>query len=149
MRGNQLLKQGTSEDKHNVIEDTFNDTDFSYFIIHGRLESLNEYIERCRRNKYAGGAMKRKSQDLVINEILIQAVGVVDTPIRLIYRFYEPNNKRDCDNVASYGIKVIQDALVEAGVIPDDSRKYITGYEVEFYTDKENPRIEVVIMSER
>ena len=61
------------------------------------------------------------------------------------YRWYEPNKRRDLDNVSSYGRKVIQDALVEVGVLKDDSWKQITGFTDAFYVDKKNPRIEVEI----
>lgn len=40
---------------------------------------------------------------------------------------------------------VIQDALVKAKIITDDGWKNIIGFSDEFYVDKENPRIEVVI----
>lgn len=147
MQRESIFDQGTGESEFNAGQAKCNDGDIkTSFTIYGRLESLNEYIEKCRRNKYAGGAMKRRSQDHVLRAIDIEPV---ETPVYITYRFYEPNNKRDADNVASYGIKVIQDALVEAGIIPDDSRKHITGYAVEFYTDKTNPRIEVEIRSER
>lgn len=143
MQRESVLNTGTSKSEVDAGQARGNDSNVqASFTIYGRLESLNEYIEKCRRNKYAGGAMKRRSQDHVLRAIDIEPV---ETPVYITYRFYEPNNKRDADNVASYGIKVIQDALVEAGIIPDDSRKHITGYAVEFYTDKTNPRIEVEI----
>jgi Holliday junction resolvase RusA-like endonuclease len=66
-------------------------------------------------------------------------------PVKLHFRFYEPNRKRDLDNISGFAHKVIQDALVSCGVLGGDGWKYITGYTDEFFVDKQNPRIEVEI----
>lgn len=63
----------------------------------------------------------------------------------MTYRWYEPNRKRDKDNIAAVGRKIIQDALVEAGVIRNDGWNDIRGFSDEFYVDKNEPRIEVEI----
>ena len=59
------------------------------------------------------------------------------------YRWYEKDRRRDLDNVSSYGRKVIQDALVETGILQNDGWKQITGFADDFYVDKKYPRIEV------
>lgn len=69
----------------------------------------------------------------------------ITRPVRMIYRWYEKDRRRDLDNVSSFGRKVIQDALVDTGVIKNDGWKEITGFSDEFYVDKKNPRIEVEI----
>ena len=69
----------------------------------------------------------------------------INGKIKMRYKWFEPNTKRDLDNVSSFGRKVIQDALVKAKIITDDGWKNIIGFSDEFYVDKENPRIEVVI----
>ncbi len=61
------------------------------------------------------------------------------------YRWYEPDKRRDLDNVSAFGRKCIQDALVKTKVLQDDGWKNIVGFTDEFYTDKGNPRIEVDI----
>ncbi len=69
----------------------------------------------------------------------------ITNPVRMTYRWYEKDRRRDLDNVSSFGRKVIQDALVDTGVIQNDGWKEITGFSDEFYVDKKNPRIEVEI----
>lgn len=69
----------------------------------------------------------------------------ISKPVYMIYRWYEPNRKRDLDNISSFGRKVIQDALVHTKVIKNDGWKEITGFRDEFYVDSKNPRIEVEI----
>ena len=46
-------------------------------MIHGKLPSLNEYIDACRRNRYQAAKMKRDAEELII----WQAKKNVDTEI--------------------------------------------------------------------
>jgi Holliday junction resolvase RusA-like endonuclease len=69
----------------------------------------------------------------------------IDKPVYLMYTFYEPNKKRDLDNISGFAHKVIQDALVESGVLHNDSWHYIVGFSDDFKIDKDKPRIEVII----
>lgn len=59
--------------------------------------------------------------------------------------WYEPNSRRDNDNVA-FAVKFIQDALVENGVFDDDNRKHIEGLAHRISTDQQNPRIVIHIL---
>jgi Holliday junction resolvase RusA-like endonuclease len=61
--------------------------------------------------------------------------------------WFEKDKRRDPDNIR-VGIKYILDGLVEAGVLPTDGWKYITGLEDRFYVDKERPRVEIEIIEE-
>ena len=115
-------------------------------VIPGRLHSLNEYIGACRRNPHQGANMKRVDQQGIEWLIRSQLRGIrLDKPVRMSYRWYEPNQKRDLDNISSYGRKVIQDALVNCRALMDDSWKQVVGFSDQFFLDKKNPRIEVVI----
>ena len=120
------------------------------FVIKGKLDGLNEYINACRANRYKGAEMKKKNERLVMAYIL-QAVNfgeiyeVKNYPIKLNINWYEPNNKRDIDNLV-FATKFIQDSLVRTGILEDDSRKYINQVNHSVFTDKENPRIEVEIL---
>ena len=118
-------------------------------IISGRLPGLNEYISACRRNAHTGGKMKKQDQEYIAWQIRQQTRGyVVRKPVRMVYRWYEPNRRRDLDNISSYGRKIIQDALVQCHVLPDDGWNWVTGFKDEFYIDKKRPRIEVELWEE-
>jgi len=67
----------------------------------------------------------------------------VDSPVFLVYHFYEPNRRRDKDNISAFAHKVIQDALVHLKVIKNDGWNDIAGYIDLFDIDENNPRIEV------
>lgn len=93
------------------------------FTIPGRMRGLNEYIDSCRRNAKGGGRMKRKEQDWVVFCIRNKLRGVhIKHPVIIHYHWYEPNRRRDLDNIAGFGHKVIQDALVECLPMMDGKR---------------------------
>ena len=115
----------------------------------GKLPSLNEFISACNKNPKAGGRMKWEDQNKVEWFIRSQLRGVrIKKPVTMLYSWYEPNRKRDLDNVSSYGRKVIQDALVHCGVLHNDGWKQILGFSDRFYVDRKEPRIEVVILED-
>lgn len=115
-------------------------------IIHGRLDNLNDYIKACRTNQYKGAHLKAKNENKVQAEIYEQLGRLrITHPVRMSYRWYEKDRRRDLDNVSSFGRKVIQDALVQTHVLQNDGWKEITGFSDEFYIDAHNPRIEVGI----
>lgn len=115
-------------------------------IIHGRLDNLNDYIAACRTNPHQGASLKARNENKVLAEIYSQLGRLrIRKPVRMTYRWYEKDRRRDLDNVSSFGRKVIQDALVQTHVLQNDGWKEITGFSDEFYVDKKNPRIEVEI----
>ena len=113
------------------------------FSIEGRLPNLNDYIKAERANRYRGAQVKADAHDAVVWQLKTQHTGLrITKPVCIRFRWIEANNRRDPDNVSSYGRKVILDALVDLGILVDDGRKYIKGFTDEFYTHKDNPRIE-------
>ena len=114
--------------------------------IPGRLDNLNDYINAERSNRYKGAQMKSDNEAVVIAAIRKCLKGVkIERPVYMEYRWYEYNNRRDLDNISSFGRKVIQDALVHTHVLKNDGWKNITGFKDSFAVDSDNPRIEVVI----
>lgn len=116
-------------------------------IIDGRLAGLNELIAAERTHRQKGAKLKKEAETLVrwhIRQQLRRANP--KTPVMLHYHFYEPNRKRDLDNVAGFAHKIIQDSLVKEGVLANDGWDYVAGFLDLFDVDKKNPRIEVVIV---
>lgn len=114
--------------------------------IPGRLDNLNDYIAAERANRYKGAKMKADNGKAVVAAIRQCMRGIrIEKPIFMEYTWYEANRRRDKDNVSSFGRKVIQDALVDTGVLVDDGWQYVVGFSDRFEVDKENPRIEVLI----
>ena len=118
-------------------------------IIAGRLDNMNDYTSACRTNQYKGAKLKQKNENVVKQAIYEQLGRLrIKNPVRMLYRWYEPNKRRDLDNISAFGRKVIQDALVDTRVLQDDGWRYVIGFQDEFYVDKGNPRIEVEIIED-
>lgn len=114
--------------------------------IEGKFPSMNEFIQANRTHVQKGNKMKKDSQGIIAWHVKNQLKNLhIDKPVSLHYTFYEPNKKRDLDNISGYFHKVFQDALVMCGVLHNDSWYYITGYSDSFYVDNKCPRIEVII----
>lgn len=114
--------------------------------IPGTLNNLNDYIAAERTNRHKGAKMKADNGNIVAVAIKQCLRGVsIENPVCMEYTWYEPNRRRDKDNVSSFGRKVIQDALVQCGVLKDDGWKHVVGFSDRFEVDKTRPRIEVLI----
>lgn len=113
------------------------------FTIHGRLDGLNEYTKVSRGNKYASNAMKHRNEKIILEGIREAKLKAIDKyPVKLNITWYEPNLRRDVDNI-TMAVKFILDALVKDGVLIDDSQKYVKEINHEVKVDKDFPRIEV------
>lgn len=115
------------------------------FTIRGKLPGLNDYITAERTNKYAGAKMKKEWEAIVMHEARALRGVQFEKPVHMLYQWYEPNKRRDKDNISSFGRKVIQDALVKGGWLANDGWKNIEDFEDRFFVDRKNPRIEVEI----
>ncbi|NLG89791.1 MAG: RusA family crossover junction endodeoxyribonuclease [Clostridiaceae bacterium] len=114
------------------------------FDIEGRLPGLNEMIDAAKqgKGKYQPYAMMKEEYTTMIGWLAKKLPKY--EKVVLIITWYEPDRRRDPDNIMA-GQKFILDGLVQAGVIPDDSQKYILGIYHRFMVDRKNPRVEVEI----
>ena len=117
-------------------------------VINGRLIGLNDYVNAERTNKYKAAQIKRDTEDQITLALLQAAeAGTLHShtdPCELWITWVEPNHRRDIDNV-SFATKMIQDAMVKAGVFPDDNTKYICLLHHTVAFDSKRPRIEITI----
>ena len=114
------------------------------FEIPGRLPGLNEIIDAAKT--HFGTYAKMKDEYTTTVAWLAKKLPSYKK-VALIIAWYEPDRRRDPDNIMA-GQKFILDGLVTAGTIPNDSQRYITGIMHRFGVDKQNPRIEVEIVSQ-
>lgn len=98
-----------------------------------KLPSLNEYINECRKNKFAGSKMKKQVQEDIM--WYLKRLPNYKNPIFIRFLWTEENRKRDLDNVC-FAKKFILDAMQELGKIPNDNAKYIQGFADFFYYGK-------------
>ena len=115
------------------------------FDIEGRLPGLNEMIDAAKqgKGKYQPYALMKEEYTNMITWIAKKLPKY--EKVALIITWYEPDRRRDPDNIMA-GQKFILDGMVQAGTIPNDSQKYISGIIHRFRVDKQNPRVEVEIV---
>lgn len=116
------------------------------FTIYGRLDALNTYTSANRTNVYAGAKLKKDNENLIIWSIRKELKRLkIDRPILIYYNIYEPNKRRDHDNVLSCVSKFTQDSLVKTEILSGDGWKNIHRFYYDIGVDKKNPRIDVTI----
>lgn len=99
-----------------------------------KLPSLNDYIDECRKNRYAGGKMKKEVDEDIA--IFLRKLPKFENPIEIDFEWVEANKKRDYDNIC-FAKKFILDAMVKMGKLKNDNRKYVTGFRDKFSYGKE------------
>ena len=124
-----------------------------HFTVPGTLPGLNDYLKAERRFTRRGGTahsdgndMKQENQMLICNAIRMQLKRLkIQQPVYISYRFYEPNRRRDLDNIAGVAHKFIQYSLVRCDVLENAGWEQITGFSDPSFVDRHNPRIYVSI----
>ena len=121
------------------------------FRIEGRLMGRNEFDRRNREHWSKGNKAKAGEQEKVVAAILAAKLVPMEGPVVIGVTFIEGRPKngrmRDPDNISGGGIKVIEDALVECGIIPDDGPRHVRNLFYRFAYNASNPHIEVEIMT--
>ena len=108
---------------------------------------LNDLLREAERHPKAYNTMKQQYQMLAVNAIRRDLRGFKAQCLVIPhYTFCEPKkgNKRDYDNIAAAGRKIINDALTKTGTIKDDSPKYL-GYGTNTFIYDDEPFIEVLL----
>lgn len=114
-------------------------------VINGELTDLNSYIKKLNYNRFAANEIKQIETQRVAFECINQKVTRVEKyPVIVNFSWYSKDNRMDIDNVC-FAKKFILDGMVIAGVLDNDSRKFVNGFKDMFYVDKRNPRVVVEI----
>lgn len=94
-----------------------------------KLPSLNEYINKCRYNRYAGNNFKQQVQNDIA--YYLKGIGTFTSPVYIKFTWYEQNMKRDLDNIA-FAKKFVLDTMVSLRIILNDNHKYLIGLADDF-----------------
>lgn len=98
------------------------------FTIKAKLPSLNDVIQTNRSNKFGGNRTKQEIQEVIgwaIKQALVmRTLKPVKKPCTIEIDWHEATKRRDVDNVQS-SQKFVLDAMVENGVLQNDSRRYV------------------------
>jgi Holliday junction resolvase RusA-like endonuclease len=116
------------------------------FVIPGRLAGANELIGAANQHRFAGASIKKRETKFCAQ--CCRDLRPISKQVRIGIRWIERDYRRDIDNVA-FGVKFILDGLREAGKLPNDGRRWVSVITHEFpESDKENPRVEVIVTEE-
>ena len=100
----------------------------NHFVIEQKLPSLNEVIGSNRANRMMAAKQKREIQSDILTYIRLACLNGDLVPQRkrctVSITWHERTKKRDVDNIQS-AQKFVLDAMVEGGILKDDSRKYV------------------------
>ena len=98
------------------------DKNYDKIVITAKLTDLNKML-KLSRNTNARAAVKRIDDNTCMAFIKNQCKKHYNK-VKLHYVWFEPNKKRDGDNI-SFASKFIQDAMVKADVIDNDNLNHI------------------------
>ncbi len=102
---------------------------------------LNQYRNTHFRTL---NTIKKRYKELMTPQIL--KLPVMDKVIMRYMLFPATKHLCDLDNKCSVIAKMLQDAIVELGKLPDDNYKHVIGVSMEFGgIDKNNPRCNIKI----
>ncbi len=108
------------------------------------LPSLNQLIGGKVHDRIA---LKRQWLDVVIALARSQRLEPMHR-VRMRYDFWERNRKRDLSNLFAGAVKVIEDGLVQARILRDDSQRHVCGIEFgEVAIRPERPGVLVTLTS--
>src|SRR5574343_457580 len=114
-------------------------------VVSGELTDLNAFIKKINYNRFAGASVKKSETERVYWDCKKEPLAKIEKyPVMITFNWYSRDCRKDIDNVA-FAKKFILDGLVMAGVLENDSRKFVAGFQDFFFIDKENPRCEILI----
>lgn len=118
------------------------------FVIPFRLPGYNEQAHEDRRNKYSGAKLRKDTEEGIVWAIRTGmgrgTCQKITKPCVIRFTWVEQNNKRDLDNIA-FAKKYILDAMQQAGMLENDSQKWVRGFRDEFAPGRGDSKVAVTI----
>ena len=114
-------------------------------VIPGELPTLNEMIDEAKTHWSNYSEQKKDHTSIVAWEAIKCKLPYIPA-VKLEITYIRRDRSYDPDNIAA-AKKYILDGLVEAGVLENDGWKQIKGWAEDWDVDKDNPRIEVVLIN--
>ena len=114
----------------------------------GPLPGLNELIAAAKGSRGRGAAyarLKRQWTDVVFALAKSQRLPAFPTRVVIEWTWCERDRRRDPDNVAAGGRKLVLDGLVHAGVLRGDGWRYIQSWTDRFDVRADRPGVALQI----
>lgn len=96
---------------------------------------LNEYINTERRNKYAAAKIKDKLTNEVAFQCKLKRFEKPQGKVDMIFKWHV-KGRHDSDNIA-FAKKFVLDGMVQAGLLENDSPKFVRHLSDYIYRDVE------------
>tara|TARA_Y100001938_G_scaffold8123_1_gene9963 strand:+ start:222 stop:632 length:411 start_codon:yes stop_codon:yes gene_type:complete len=109
--------------------------------ISAELPTLNDTVRETKKHWSRYASLKKTATELVAWNCKAQRLQPIEDRVTLAFDW--PHSRKDPDN-QSFGAKMILDGLVKAGVLPDDSRKWIAEIKHVFRRDNKIDQIVIV-----
>lgn len=116
--------------------------------VQGRLAGMNELLGAASRHWAARAKLKKTEMERVCWACRQQRLRPVSGRATVSVQCFEPNARRDADNVISGACKIVLDALQVAGILAGDGRRYIRLIQQPVEVDRQAPRVVVTIEEE-
>jgi hypothetical protein len=113
-----------------------------YLFIPGTFPTLNDYIDAERKHRLMAAKMKENETYRV--KLLSTKLPKFTQPCKFVFTWHEKDRRRDPDNII-FAKKFILDGLVAAGVIPNDTQKWVLGFAESIIIDPKNAGVEILI----
>ncbi|MEY8461002.1 hypothetical protein AALA69_07735 [Eggerthellaceae bacterium 24-137] len=117
-------------------------------VIDGLFKGMNDWRDAIQRSPHAGNDMARAAKRRAECQARVQMMPRFEKPVVVIFDWFEPNLRRDLDNVSGSARKWILDGLVAAGVLPDDGMAHVVGLQDWSHIDPLNPGVIVTLTDE-
>lgn len=125
------------------------------FFVPGPLPGLNDLVAWAKRRdgkvgrsgkRWSAYAEQKRAWERAIFVAIRNAkVAPSPGPVFIGYVWHEANKRRDPSNIAAGGRKLIEDALVQAGILRDDGWRSIAGFSDRFAMARKLPGVWVSI----
>ena len=113
--------------------------------IPGPMPGMNELIGAANRSRFQYAAMKKSWTEVVHIHALASKLRRAESPVAVSFIWRERDRRRDIDNVAGGGSKLVLDGLVKAGVLAGDGWRDVYSIDHLFQVDAKNPGVLVRI----
>lgn len=117
----------------------------------GPLPGMNEIIDakatvfgRGRKKMSAYTAMKKRWDGVVALHALAQRFQAVESG-HFTYLIREPSKRRDPSNVIAGAVKILEDGLQKAGLLPNDGWKQVLGINPVWMVDSDRPGVSLFV----
>lgn len=112
------------------------------------LVDLNTYINAERSNRFIAAKLKQR-ETYKVATLAMQALPRLKRITKITYIWRHKNKRKDHDNVM-FATKVINDGLVQAKIIPNDSWAYMpTKYVHKHEINKDDPGVTILIKGDK